>query len=84
MQEKNTCFSKTISLHESNKETITLNWVFIFQFNYYPLAQMCHSRTLNNRIKTLHERFLRVIDNDKKSTFQKLLDKNKSVPERNV
>ena len=40
---------------------------------------MCHSRTLNNWINKLHERCLRVIYNDKKSTFQKLLDKDKSV-----
>ena len=40
---------------------------------------MCHSRTLNNRINKLHERCLSVIYNDKKSLFQKLLDKDKSV-----
>ena len=40
---------------------------------------MCYSRTLNNWINKLHERCLRVIYNDKKSTFQKLLDKDKSV-----
>ena len=40
---------------------------------------MFRSRTLNNRINKLHERCFRVIYNRKKSTFQKLLHKDKSV-----
>ena len=40
---------------------------------------MCRSRTLNNRINKLYERCLRLIYNDKKSTFRKLLDKVESV-----
>ena len=40
---------------------------------------MEHSRRLNKKINTLHERCLPIICNDKQSTFQKLLDKDKSV-----
>ena len=41
---------------------------------------MCHNRTKNNKIKRIHERCLRLIYNDKKASFENLLDKNKSVP----
>ena len=40
---------------------------------------MNHSRTLNNRINRIHERSLRIVYNDKKSTFQELLAQDKSV-----
>ena len=39
---------------------------------------MCHNRTNNNKINHLHERFLRLIYNDKKS-FKDLLEKDGSV-----
>ena len=38
---------------------------------------MCHNRT--NKINRLHERCLRLIYNDKKSSFQDLLEKGGSV-----
>ena len=40
---------------------------------------MCHNRTINNSINRLHERCLRIVYNDKKSSFQELLDKDKGV-----
>ena len=40
---------------------------------------MCHSRALNNKLNRLHERCLRLIYNDKRSTFEQLLDKDNSV-----
>ena len=40
---------------------------------------MNHSRTLNNRITRIHERSLRVVYNDKKSTFEELLEMDKSI-----
>ena len=40
---------------------------------------MCHSRAKNNKINRLHERFLRMIYEDKTSTFEQLLEKNSSV-----
>ena len=43
---------------------------------------MCHSRALNNKINRLHERCLRIIYNDKTSTFKDLLGKGDSVPIR--
>ena len=49
------------------------------QFNYCPLIWMCHNRTKNNKINRLHERCHRLIYNYKKSSFENLLDKDKSV-----
>ena len=48
------------------------------QFNYWPLIWMFHSRTLNNKINRLHERTLRIVYSDYKSSFCELLEKDKS------
>ena len=48
------------------------------QFNYCPVIWMFHSRTLNNKNNYLHERALRVVYSDCKSSFCGLLDKDKS------
>ena len=40
---------------------------------------MCHDRRSNNRINDIHEKSLRAVYNDKKSTFEELLDKDNSV-----
>ena len=47
---------------------------------------MCHSRENNNKINRLHEGCLRTIYNDKRSSFNALLEKDGSVSihERNI
>ena len=40
---------------------------------------MCNSRTNNNQINRLHERCLRIVYNDKQSSFNELLEKDGSV-----
>ena len=40
---------------------------------------MFHSRRKNNKINRIHERCLRIIYNDKKSTFYEFLEKDGSV-----
>ena len=40
---------------------------------------MCHSRTNNSKINRLHERCLRIVYNDKQSSFNELLEKDGSV-----
>ena len=47
---------------------------------------MFHSRTINNKINRLHERALRIIFSDFKSTFEGLLRKGNffSIHERNI
>ena len=40
---------------------------------------MFYSRTLNNKINSIHERELRIAYNDRKSSFKELLRKNNTV-----
>ena len=48
------------------------------QFSYCPLIWMFHSRTLNNRINSLHGRALRLVYKDESLSFSELLDKDHS------
>ena len=50
------------------------------------LIWMCHSHENNNKINRLHERCLRIICNDKQSSFHALLQKDGfvSIDERNI
>ena len=47
---------------------------------------MCHGRTLNNKIIKLHERVLRLDYDDRQSTFEELLniDKSLTIHHRNL
>ena len=49
------------------------------QFGYCPLIWMFHSRGLNNKINSIHERALRITYGDHSSTFRELLEKDNSV-----
>ena len=40
---------------------------------------MCHSRTINNKINSLHERCSHIIYNDYRSSFEYLIDRDKGV-----
>ena len=51
----------------------------VSQFGYCPLVWIFHSRKLNNRINNIQERSLRIIYEDYTSTFEELLEKDKSV-----
>ena len=57
-----------------------------YSFNYGLLIWMCHSRENNNKINRLHERCLEIIYNDKRSSFNALLEKDGSISihERNI
>ena len=48
-------------------------------FGYCPLVWMFHSRKINNRVNSLHERALKVVCRDYNATFSELLSKDKSV-----
>ena len=61
------------------KRRLLVNAFFYSQFNYCQLVWMCHNRTNNNKINRLHERCLRLIYNDKKSSFKNILEKEGSV-----
>ena len=75
----------TSGMSLSKKRTL-INAFFNSQFNYCPLICMCHSRENKNKINRLHERCLRIIYNDKRSSFNALLEKDGSVliHERNI
>ena len=49
------------------------------QFGYCQLVWMFHSRKINNRVSSLHERALRVFYRDYDATFSELFSKDKSV-----
>ena len=49
------------------------------QFSYCPLIWMFHSRRLNNKINSIHERALRITYQYHTSTFQELPNKDNSV-----
>ena len=61
------------------KRKVLMNAFFNAQFNYCPLIWLLHSRQNNNKIKHLHERCLRLIHNDKLSSYEELLEKDGSV-----
>ena len=62
-----------------NKRRTLVNGFFKSLFNYCPLVWMCHKRSYNNRINRLHDRVLRMVYNDKRSSFEELLRKDGSV-----
>ena len=64
------------------KKRISMNAFFKAQLNHCPVVSMVHSRFLNNKINRLHERCLRIIYNDKRSSFEELLVKDNSVSGR--
>ena len=69
---------KIPNLHFKKKKLL-INSLFISQFNYCPLIWMCHNRTKNNKINRRHERCLRLLYNNEKSSFHDLLEKDLSV-----
>ena len=67
------------SYHRLSKLIILMNSFFWSQFSYFPLVRMFCSRALNNKINRLHERCLRMVYIDKKSTYENLLVRDRSV-----
>ena len=61
------------------KKRILMNAFFKARFNYCPIVQMFHSRSLNNKINRFHEHCLRIIYNNERSHFEELLVKNNSL-----
>ena len=62
-----------------SKRHILMNAFLKTQFSHCPVIWMFHPRSLNNEINQLHERCLRIIYNNKRSTFEELLAKDNSV-----
>ena len=68
------------------KKRILMNAFFTSQFSFCLLVWMCHSCTNNSKINKLHERCLRIVCNDKQSSFNELLEKDGlvSIHMRNI
>ena len=47
-----------------------------FQFGYCPLIWVFHTRHLNNKVSSIHERALRITYQDNTLTFQELLNRD--------
>ena len=63
----------------ADKKKILMKSFLNAQFNYCPLIWMLHSRRNKNIIKNLHEQCLRLIYNDKNSSYEELLTKDGSI-----
>ena len=73
--------------HDCLNQRVTLMKMFIeSQFSYCPLLRMFHGRIVNKNINHLHERVLGIVYKDYISSFEDLLNRNKSVaiPHRNI
>ena len=75
--------SKYLSL---SKKKLLFKSFITSQFSYCPLVWMFHGKCLNKKINNLHERALRIVYNDDKSTFSELLniDRSVSIHHRNI
>ena len=62
------------------KRKLLMNYFYTSQFNYCPLALMCHGRTMNNKINRLNKRYLRIVYSHKTSSIEKLLEKDGPGP----
>ena len=64
---------------ETDKKELLFKSMVKSQFNYCPLVWMFCSRNANNLINKIQERSLRLITNDKTSTFEHLLQANNEI-----
>ena len=77
--QKVNALSRVVPYMSLSKKTILMNSLFNSQFSYCPLIWMFHSRIMNNKINRLRERWMRLIYDDKTSSFEELLEQGKSV-----
>ena len=71
--------SRTAKHISEDEKPMLFKSFIILQFNYCPIVWMCHGRGLNNKINNIHERALRIVYQDKKSSFETLLKRDKST-----
>ena len=71
--------ARTTPYMSVEKKKILMNSFFNAQFNYCPLVCILHSRKNDSIIRNLHERCLRLIYNDKNSSYEELLKMAQSL-----
>jgi len=78
--------SRVSYLMTLKQRQITMKSFILSQFGYCPLVWMFHSRKMNNRINSIHERALRIVYKDSKSSFSELLTKDEefTIHHRNI
>ena len=75
---KMNALGRIINYMPLEKRSIVMKTFIESQFNYCQLIWMLHSRTINNKINHLHERALRIVCSDFKSSYEVLLIKDNS------
>ena len=71
--------SRIAKFISENKKRMLFKSFIISQFNYCLIVWMCDGRGLNTKINNMHERALRIVYQDKKSSFETLLKRDKST-----
>ena len=71
--------SRVIKFMSTNEAQLLMGSFIMSQLSYHRLTWMCHSRNINNQINKLYECALRLVYNDKSSSFRELLERDKSV-----
>ena len=71
--------SRAVPYMRVSKRKILLNSFFNSQFSYCPLIWIFYSRIMNNEINWLRERCMWLIYKDKMSSFEELLEQDKSI-----
>ena len=83
---KNNALGRIANHMSLEKHCIVMKTFIESQFNYCPLIWMFHSQTINNKINRLHERAVRIVYSDFKSSFEGLFmkDNSFSIHDRNI
>ena len=76
--QKSHAIARISSYLNKNKLRLIMNAFFSSQFGHCPLVWMFHNRRHSNKINRLHERMLRIVYKDYKSSFAELLSEDKS------
>ena len=62
----------------NSNEKVIMTAIIMSLLSYCSLEWVSHSETLNNKINKLHERALQLVYDERQSTFEELLDIDKS------
>ena len=77
--QKSNALARVTPYMNMKKRRIIMKSFVTSQFGYCSLIWMFHSKRLNNKINSIHERALKITYQDHISTLQELLNKDNSV-----
>ena len=86
MGEKLHALAWIIKYMPTNQAQLSMRSFIMWKFSYCTLIWICHSTKINTQINKLHKSALRLVYNDKSSSFRELLERDNSVTfhERNI